>query len=148
MAQTDGHKSLSSASTLGTGWPWLPFSLEELHWWWPWRPVVRRNWTTVERWDTEESPLDPGISPWNHRNIWNGNHRKSTDNGWWLCRDVLSRWCLMSSAWWQGALQTRGTFRLGSSFTTCHTLLPPEHHTSTNRWWHSVTLLVREVPLA
>lgn len=45
VAQTDGHKSLSCcASTLGMGWPWLLFLLEELHWWWPWWPAVRRNW--------------------------------------------------------------------------------------------------------
>lgn len=49
MAQTDGYKPLSSASTLGMGWPWLLFSLEELHGWGPWWPEVRRNWATVER---------------------------------------------------------------------------------------------------
>lgn len=51
--------------------------------------------------DTEESPLDTGVPPWNH--LWSGTHRKSRDKGWWDCRDVLSWWYLLSS------LQTCGT---------------------------------------
>ena len=101
VAQTDGHKSLSRcactlgrcASTLGMGWPWLLFSLEELHRRWPWCPVVRRNWghrgegrhrgKAIQHWG---SPLE------------SQEELGHADDRWWLCRDVLSRWCLILNA--------------------------------------------------
>lgn len=61
--QRGGHKSLSCCtSTLGMGWPWLLFSLEELHQWWPLCPR-RICGATVQRRDVEKDASDAGILP-------------------------------------------------------------------------------------
>lgn len=85
------------------------------------------------------------MGPWCRGEMWRKTHLAlgfspasleelgCVDDRWWLCRDVLLWWRLLSPPWWPGFLWAWGISVLGYAHTTHHTVLPLKRHISTNR---------------